>query len=87
MTKLVDLCNDELDIVFNFLPLRDLLLIRMINKYIYDFFDKNFKLENYIHTTINKIIINKYAKYLKKIIISNDNNITNNDLRGMDLKY
>ena len=62
------LCGDELNIMINFLPLNDIFLIRLLNKYYRRFIDKELKLENYIHNEVNAGIIKKHGKYLQKIV-------------------
>lgn len=89
MSNFDTLCDDELNVIFNFLPLHYILSIKLLNKKFYFFMNTDFRLENYIYKRANMEIIKKNTKYLEKIIIlhdksgSTDYHFINDDLKDM----
>jgi len=72
----MDMCYDELNIVINYLPLKDIWSIRLLNKYYDKYINTDFKLESYVcEITMrtekikrtNMEVIKKHAKNLTKI--------------------
>lgn len=89
MSNFDTLCNDELDIIFNFLSLYDIFSTKLLNKKFYFYMNTDFRLENYIYKRANMEIIKKNTIYLEKIIIlhdksgSTDYHFINDDLKDM----
>ena len=68
--RFTHLCDDELNIIINFLPFDDIWSVRLLNTNYKKFMDSDFKLENCVHRTVNINIVNRYRKYLQKIVIT-----------------
>ena len=78
-----DLCRDELNIIFNFLSLKDIWSARLLSKNYDNFINTDFILKSYVHSESNMNIIKKYDRHLEKIIIFGHDNFVDGDLVDM----
>lgn len=80
---LSDVCGDELNIIINYLPFKEIWKFRLLNKKYQDFMDHDFVLKYYICSNLNTYVINKHCQFFEKFIFSGFYDI---DVLGDSLK-